>query len=187
MDLIELAENIRKLRQMQGMTVEQLAAKSGFSKGFISRLENFRISPSLNALNKVAAALGVKMGDLFHDELQNTPFTFGSLGEGEELTRDDNIKYGIKYLALAHSQIGRKLNPFTVEYRPSDTEREFLMHDADEFFVLLEGEIEFYINDEDTCREMSTGDTVYLSANVPHKVKLKSGTAYARALIIYSK
>ncbi|MBR2357645.1 MAG: helix-turn-helix transcriptional regulator [Lentisphaeria bacterium] len=41
MDLLEISQAIRKLRLQQGLTVEMLAKKSGFSKGFISQVENF--------------------------------------------------------------------------------------------------------------------------------------------------
>ena len=67
MDLLQISQNIRNIRQTQKMTVEQLAAKSGFSKGFISQVENFRVTPSLKALDKIAAALGLSLGDLFRE------------------------------------------------------------------------------------------------------------------------
>ena len=54
MNLPELSQTIRKVRLAQGMTVDQLAQKSGFSKGFISQVENFRITPSLKALIRIA-------------------------------------------------------------------------------------------------------------------------------------
>ena len=57
MNLPELSQTIRKVRLAQGMTVDQLAQKSGFSKGFISQVENFRITPSLKALIRIALAL----------------------------------------------------------------------------------------------------------------------------------
>ena len=59
MDLIQLSQTIRKIRLAQNMTIEQLAQKSGFSKGFISQVENFRITPSLKALIRIAEALGI--------------------------------------------------------------------------------------------------------------------------------
>jgi transcriptional regulator with XRE-family HTH domain len=57
MNLLELSKTIRELRKKQGMTVETLARQSGFSKGFISQIENFRITSSLKALMKISAAL----------------------------------------------------------------------------------------------------------------------------------
>ena len=68
MNLLELSQNIRKIRIEQNMTVEQLAKNSGFSKGFISQVENFRITPSLKALTRIADALGVSMSMLFAED-----------------------------------------------------------------------------------------------------------------------
>ena len=67
MDLLHISQKIRQLRQAQGMTVEQLAARSGVSKGFISQVENFRTTPSLKVLQRIADALGVDMGGLFQN------------------------------------------------------------------------------------------------------------------------
>lgn len=185
MDLLQISQNIKQLRQSQNMTVEGLARNSGFSKGFISRLENFRITPSLKALRKISAALGVNIAELFKTDLVNPLYTPGKLDDGRELIRDNNFEYGMHYRALAYQQIDRKLNPVLVEYRRGKLERDFLMHESDEFFVLLEGEIDFYVSDSAACRRMRANDTIYLTANLPHKVRLASGCNYAKALIIY--
>ena len=185
MNLPELSQTIRKVRLAQGMTVDQLAQKSGFSKGFISQVENFRITPSLKALIRIAEALGIPMSKLFDENGQNAEYTFGSLNWGEEIQRNDNTQYGIRYLALAYRQIGRKMDPFVLEYTPA-TPREFMFHDTEEFFVLLEGEIEFYLYDDQNKRTMKAGDTLYMRANIPHRVTLCKGCEYAKAMSIYS-
>ena len=105
--------------------------------------------------------------------------------EGQELIRDNNFEYGMHYHVLAHQQIDRKLNPLLVEYSKGKLERDFLMHESDEFFVLLEGELDFYISDETNCKRMKSNDTLYLTANVPHRVSLAPDCDYAKALIIY--
>ena len=88
MNLPELSQTIRKVRLAQGMTVDQLAQKSGFSKGFISQVENFRITPSLKALIRIAEALGIPMSKLFDENGQNAEYTFGSLNSNPELLAD---------------------------------------------------------------------------------------------------
>ena len=85
MDLLELSQNIKRLRQSQNMTVESLAQNSGFSKGFISRLENFRITPSLKALQNISVALGVTITDFFQKDMGKSLYTLGKLDEGQEL------------------------------------------------------------------------------------------------------
>ncbi len=186
MDLLEISQKIRSVRQAQNMTLEQLAAKSGFSKGFISQVENFRLTPSLKALDRISAALGTDLSGLFAHGGPEPEFSFGTLDSGEELLRDDNLRYGMRYLALAYPQIGRIMDPFLVEYTPSKEEREFKLHDSEEFFVLLEGKIEYLILNDAGKHSMKAGDTVYLKANLPHRVRLQAGCTHAKALIVYS-
>lgn len=186
MDLLHISQKIRQLRQAQGMTVEQLASRSGVSKGFISQVENFRTTPSLKVLQRIADALGVDMGGLFQSENQAPACSYCHLDEGEELVRDDNLRYGMRYLSLAYRQIGRQMNPFIVEYRPGEEVRPFLMHDTEEFFVLLEGDVICCAPDEAHCRRMRAGDTVYFRANLPHRVVLAGDCTYAKALIVYA-
>ena len=186
MDLLRISQNVRALRIAQGMTVDQLAAKSGFSKGFISQVENFRLTPSLKAVNKIAGALGIELSVLFQGETQAPEYTFGNISTGEEVIRDNGGHFGIVYHALAYRQIGRIMDPFIIEYHRAAEERNFMLHDTEEFYVLLEGELDFFIIDEKNCTRMKVGDTVYLKANIPHKVKLAPGCNYARALNVYT-
>ena len=187
MDLLQISQNIRNIRQSQKMTVEQLAAKSGFSKGFISQVENFRVTPSLKALDKIASALGLDLSDLFQVSGPSPEYSFGRLDEGEEVSRDDNLRFGIRYFALAYRQIGREINPFIVEYTPAGEERDFMMHDTEEFFLLLDGEIEFSLFDGNNTRIMRGGDTLYMKANIPHQVRLHGSCSFAKALIVYAQ
>jgi len=187
MDMIKVAQRIRTLRLKQKLTVEQLAVKSGFSKAFISRLENFRVNPSIQSMDKVAVALGVKIRDLFVADDQSPDFIFGCLDDGEPIERDEGRRFGIAYAALAYQKTDRRLNPFLIEYTPSDQVREFLRHGNDEFFIMLEGEVDFYVGDDSCCRRMTPGNTVYLAGNLPHKVCLGDGCIYARAVSIYSE
>ena len=187
MDLLRISQNVRALRIAQGLTVDQLAVKSGFSKGFISQVENFRITPSLKAVNKIAAALGTELSVLFQTETRAPEYTFGNISTSEEVTRDNGGHYGIVYRALAYRQLDRLMDPFIIEYHPAAEERDFMLHDTEEFYILLEGEVDFCIVDEKNCTRMKAGDTVYLRANMPHKVKLAGSCSYAKALNVYTK
>jgi transcriptional regulator with XRE-family HTH domain len=56
---------IRTLRAERQMTLDDLAKKSGLSKGLLSKLENLTDSnPSLETLHKIAEAFGVTLSDL---------------------------------------------------------------------------------------------------------------------------
>ena len=78
------------------------------------------------------------------------------------------------------------MDPFIIEYTNSSRQREFLRHEMEEFFVLLEGEIDFRIFDDSHPHLMKVGDTVYLKANIPHRVVLADGCEHARAFAVYA-
>ncbi|MBN1553359.1 MAG: helix-turn-helix transcriptional regulator [Phycisphaerae bacterium] len=183
--MLHISQTIKQARLRQKMTIEQVAAKADLSKGFISRLENFRVTPSLNALNKVASAVGLGMADLFQPNVVSPQVLFGSMSEGEEITRDQSERHGMKYFSLAHGKLDRTMSPFLIEYHTCKKQRGLMMHPTDEFFLLLEGKVEFHVFDMANPRGLEPGDTAYLSKNIPHTVQLSQGQTYAKALVVY--
>jgi ribosome-binding protein aMBF1 (putative translation factor) len=57
----ELAEQIRRLREEQGMTQEQLAEKVGTTQPAIARLEAGGTEPRLDTLERIGSALGLEL------------------------------------------------------------------------------------------------------------------------------
>src|SRR5688500_17024423 len=64
---------LRELRRARGMTLDALAARAGVSKSTLSKLENpsLRPNPSLDLLEAVATALGVKREELFAGSIES--------------------------------------------------------------------------------------------------------------------
>ena len=60
-----LGQEIRGLRKRRGLTIVELAAAIGKSTGYVSQMERNRSAPSVVDLEKVATALGVRMGWFF--------------------------------------------------------------------------------------------------------------------------
>jgi transcriptional regulator with XRE-family HTH domain len=60
-----IAQRVRELRASQGLTLEQLAARSGVSRSMISVVERGESSPTAALLDKLAAGLGVTLNALF--------------------------------------------------------------------------------------------------------------------------
>jgi len=57
--------NIVKFRQKKGWTQEKLAFEAELSKAGMCVIESGQRSPTINTLEKIAEALGVKVCDLF--------------------------------------------------------------------------------------------------------------------------
>lgn len=68
-----LGTRIKGLRQSRGLTLDQLAARSGVSRAMISRVERGESSPTAALLDRLCAGLGVLLSALFRDEAQGSP------------------------------------------------------------------------------------------------------------------
>ena len=55
-------------RMEKGITLVQLADRTGLSKSTLNNIENSKTSPTLMELEVIAKALGVKITDLFESE-----------------------------------------------------------------------------------------------------------------------
>lgn len=65
MDMRKLVgRNVRRIRQMKGLTQESLADKSGFSQQYISGLEKGQRNPTIISIYELAKTLGVSHVDL---------------------------------------------------------------------------------------------------------------------------
>lgn len=62
---INVGKQIQKIRELKGISQQDLAAKCNFEKSNMSRLEAGRVNPTLSTLGKVANALDVTLAELF--------------------------------------------------------------------------------------------------------------------------
>ena len=62
--LLLIGNNIRKLREIRGISQFELATESVLSKNQIGRIERAEISTSILTLKKIADVLSVKVEDL---------------------------------------------------------------------------------------------------------------------------
>ena len=59
-----LAINLRRLRVDRGLSQERLAADSGVDRAYVGGMERLSENPSIDVLDKLAAALEVDVGEL---------------------------------------------------------------------------------------------------------------------------
>lgn len=180
MNLIELATALKKARLERGMTLEEVASRAGLTRGWLSKVENFRVTPSLPALASIAATLGVRLSELFEGIDAQPAFVVTRRGQGQLIRRDEEISL-LTYEALAHARPSRKMDPFVIVVPPGP-ERPQLSHGGEEFVHILEGAIEFSFADQRVT--LGAGDSAYLNGTTPHTVRCVSEYP-ARLLTVY--
>ncbi len=145
MNLVALAQRIGRVRKDRGLTLQQLADQTGLTRSMLSKIENFRITPSLPSLARIANALGTTTADLLIglDEKPNVVVVRKT--ERTRIQRD-HPHSKLVYEALAHTRPQKLMEPFLVEVPVGDARKERLPHEGEEFFMVLHGSIAYSPN-----------------------------------------
>lgn len=62
-----LSERVSQFRQLQSMTLEQLASASGVSRSMLSQIERGKANPTLAVTQRIAQTFGMSIGELVDD------------------------------------------------------------------------------------------------------------------------
>lgn len=162
-----LGNAIRELRQKNNLTIGDVAQQAGISPGMLSKIENGQAATSLDSLQRIAAAVGVQMAELFRS--YNTPEGGAQLvkaAEGMEVVRR-GTKRGHTYHLLAYNKGPRRLfEPFLISMDDASETFPSFEHAGTEFIYMLRGKIE-YRHGRHTY-VLSQGDTLSFRGEVPH-------------------
>src|SRR5262245_12474265 len=77
-----IAQRVREYRLQVGLSVGQLAARSGLSKGMLSKMENAQASPSLATLARLSTALSVPITSFFRGLDEERDVFYVKAGQG---------------------------------------------------------------------------------------------------------
>src|SRR5688572_12185392 len=61
---VRVGLRLRAARERAGVTLREVARRTGLSPSFLSQLERDQVSPSISSLKQVANALGARVADL---------------------------------------------------------------------------------------------------------------------------
>ena len=62
---LDLGARVRELRKAQNWTLEQAAKRAGLARSTLSKIENGQMSPTYDALKKLAEGLAISVPQLF--------------------------------------------------------------------------------------------------------------------------
>lgn len=169
---LRVGERIRELRESKGLSLQDMANRTGYSSALLSQVENHFISPPLGGLIKIAKALEVKVGTFFGDEPRES-YAIVRKDERKHISRfasKEGVSYGYSYESLGFDKKDRQMEPFLVTLEPATVKSEKLSsHDGEEFIFVLEGEMEAILGDHKDV--LHAGDCIYYDSAIPHKVQ----------------
>lgn len=158
---------IRELRLKHNLTIAEVAAQAGISRGMVSKIENGQVSTSLETLSKIAQALGVSLSHLFrHYNMPGGGAQLVKNGAGMEVVRR-GTRRGHTYHLLAYDQGPRKVfEPFLITMDDASEVFPTFEHPGTEFIFMLKGRIEYRHGQQTYMLE--PGDSLTFRGDIPH-------------------
>ena len=167
MNLVELAQRIKSRRLEKRLTLEEVASRTGLTRSWLSKVENFRVTPSLPALGQIAAALEVPVASLF-EGLENRPKLVVVRRDERQVVQRDKPHSHTRYESLAFKRPDRKMDPFLLTVPPGETKRVALPHEGEEFLLVITGRVDFEYDGD--LYKLAPGDSLYFDATAKHRL-----------------
>jgi transcriptional regulator with XRE-family HTH domain len=157
----------RRLRLAQGLTLAEVAHSAGISLGMLSRLETGDVSPSLDTLASLSAALGSNCAALFRDGgAAPSDAQHVRRGEGLEVVRRGTRRGHTYHLLASERGPKRVFEPFLVTLTDKSEEFPDFDHPGVEFIHILEGSLRYRHGAESYL--LKPGDSLTFRGDVPH-------------------
>jgi transcriptional regulator with XRE-family HTH domain len=159
-----LAEEIRRRRKEQDLSLEALASLSGVSRSMISKIERGEAVPSTAVLSRLAEALGVTFSRLMAPTTEVEVLLIPA--SRQPVLRDEAS--GFLRRCLSPVLPGRGIDWVLNTLPPGATTGEFVAHrrGVSEYIFVLKGRLRATIGDRAVVVE--EGDSLYFEADAGH-------------------
>ncbi|HEX9856932.1 MAG TPA: XRE family transcriptional regulator [Paracoccaceae bacterium] len=166
---LNLGVRVRELRKARGWTLEQAATQAGLARSTLSKIENGQMSPTYEALKKLAEGLAISVPQLFTPPSKaqvNGRISVTKSGEGQA-----HATATYEHELLAASLTRKQMLPYRATIRARDV-GEFdgwVRHDGEEFLYVLTGVVRLYTEFYEPV-DLRRGDSAYYDASMGHNV-----------------
>jgi len=166
---LDLGQRVRELRRARDWTLEQAAREAGLARSTLSKIENGQMSPTYDAVKKLATGLGISVPQLF------TPSANAQVNGRRVVMRSGegtaHLTTTYEHELLGESLSQKKMLPYRARIRARDP-AEFhgwVRHEGEEFLFVLTGIIRLYTEFYEPV-DMRRGDSAYYDATMGHNV-----------------
>ena len=161
----EIGKRIKAFRTQKRITLEQLAKQTGFTKGYLSKVETSKKSPPVSTLGIIARTLGVTISALLGEEAPRTSLCLVQKDERPLISRDGTA-FGYSYEAMAYKYPNKIMEPFILTLPVKPKKRTLYQHEGEEILFVIQGTMKFsHGNAEYVVNE---GDCIYFDSSLPH-------------------
>ncbi|GAA3555010.1 XRE family transcriptional regulator [Snuella lapsa] len=161
--LINLGNQIKRVRKEKNMSLREVAKRSGVSIGLISKIENYRTTPSLPVLLKIMQSLEINLLELNLKQSKAKKYILIRKGKGKIEERDDSE--GLEYTFLFSNHIPEStLRTYLIKINDG-VYRKPVAGDTYEMAHVLHGKLDYILNKEVVT--LNEGDTIFYDGLLP--------------------
>ena len=161
----ELGKIIQQYRINKGLTLQELADKSGLTKGYLSKIEKAKKAPPVSTLINLAKALNITISEVFGETGDKTPICLVKKSERRIIARDGSV-FGYAYQTLAHEFHSKHMEPYVLTLPLHPKQNALFQHKGEEILFVLEGAMKFYHGEKEFVVE--EGDCIYFDSSISH-------------------
>jgi transcriptional regulator with XRE-family HTH domain len=151
-ELFRISLRIRERRDAKGLTLQELAVRSGVATSTIQKVETAQMIPSVAVILKIARGLGLSAADLVSDG--------GDGSTAIHLRAQDRHSIG-----LADKMQVERLAADLVD-SAVDMWRVTLQYEGEELIVCEQGCVTFRVGERE--HRLNVGDSLHFRASIPH-------------------
>ena len=166
---LNLGERVRNLRKAQNLTLEQAAQAAGLARSTLSKIENEQMSPTFEAVRKLASGLGISVPQLFTPPRSEKVMARRAITRSGEGRAHPTATY--EHEMFAGELRSKKMLPYraTVRTRSFEDFNGWVRHDGEEFLYVLSGVVRFFTEFYEPV-DLKRGDTAYYDAAMGHNL-----------------
>ena len=166
---LDLGARVRELRKARNWTLEQAARQAGLARSTLSKIENGQMSPTYDALKKLAIGLEISVPQLFTQPSQAQAGGRMAVTKTEDGNAMATATY--EHDLLAETLTKKQMLPYRarVRARSMDEFEGWVRHDGEEFLYVLTGVVKLYTEFYEPV-ELRRGDSAYYDATMGHNV-----------------
>lgn len=174
-----IGTRLKHQRRLRGLSLKDIASGAGCSEGYLSKIENDKVAPSLSMLHRIVRVLGINLGTLFSTDgdPQDVVMRRGHrpvvdldpLRRGRGIRLERIVPYSDNHLLQCNIHI----------IEPGGTSEGQIRHEGEEVGYVLDGAVELHLDDH--FYPLEAGDSFHFLSMRPHGYR-NTGKSVARIL-----
>jgi len=166
---LDLGIRVRELRKAKGWTLEQAATQAGLARSTLSKIENGQMSPTYEALKKLALGMAISVPQLFTPAAQ--PQVSGRIAVTKSGEGQAHATATYEHELLAGGLTKKQMLPYraTIRARAMEDFDGWVRHEGEEFLYVLTGVVRLYTEFYEPV-DLRRGDSAYYDASMGHNV-----------------